>query len=75
MKHQVLFSSKDISEKIKRCLLQILYGTLRVKTFGTPVAQWVKRWSTDLEVLSSSSARDDIFSTVNKVPLHTAFHY
>ena len=30
-----------------------------------PVAQWVKRWSTDLAVPSLSPARGEIFSTVN----------
>ena len=42
---------------------------------GAPVAQWVKRWPTDLAVPSSIPARGKIFSTVNGVPLHTAFHY
>ena len=41
---------------------------------GAPVAQWIKRWPADLEVKSSSLARGEIFSTVNGVPLHTAFH-
>ena len=35
----------------------------------------VKRLPTDLAVASSSLARGEIFSTVNGVPLHTAFHY
>ena len=30
MKHQTLFSSKDKSKKIKCCLLQFLFGALRV---------------------------------------------
>ena len=38
------------------------------------VAQWVKRWPTDPVVPDSSPARGQIFSTVNGVPLHTAFH-
>ena len=42
---------------------------------GAPVAQWVKRWPTDLAVPSSIPARGEIFSTVNGVPLHTAFQY
>ena len=33
MKHQVLFSSKDKSKKLKCHLLQILFGTSRVKGF------------------------------------------
>ena len=32
-------------------------------------------WSTSLAVPSSSPAQGEIFSTVNRVPLHTAFHY
>ena len=32
MKNQALFSSKDKSKKLKCCLLQFLFGTLRVKT-------------------------------------------
>ena len=42
---------------------------------GTPVAQLVKRWPTVLAVPSSSPARGEIFSTANKVSLHTAFHF
>ena len=42
---------------------------------GAPVAQWIKRWPSDLAVLSLSPARGEIFSTVNRVLLHTAFHY
>ena len=38
---------------------------------GAQVAQWVKRWPTDLEVPGSILARGEIFSTVNGVPLHT----
>ena len=30
MKNQVLFSSKDQTKKLKRCLLQFLFGALRV---------------------------------------------
>ena len=39
------------------------------------VAQWVKRWPTDLVVMSSSPTWGKTFSIVNAVPLHTAFHY
>ena len=42
---------------------------------AAPVAQWVKRWPTDLAVPSSRPAQGEIFSTVNGVPLHIAFHY
>ena len=31
MKNQALFSSKDKSKKLKCCLLQFLFGILRVK--------------------------------------------
>ena len=37
---------------------------------GSPVAQWVKCWPTDLAVPSSSPARGEIFSTLNGVPSH-----
>ena len=39
------------------------------------VVQWVKRWPTDLAVLSSSPTRHEIFSTIDGVPIYTAFHY
>ena len=42
---------------------------------GAPVARWVKRWPTGLAVPGLSPARGEIFSDVNGVPLHTAFHY
>ena len=32
MKDQPLFSSKDKSKKLKYCLLQFLFGALRVKS-------------------------------------------
>ena len=35
MKNQALFSSKDKSKKLKRRLLQFLFGALRVKTCWT----------------------------------------
>ena len=36
MKNQALFSSKDKSKKLKCCLLQFLFGALRVKTNSFP---------------------------------------
>ena len=33
MKNQALFSSKDKSKKLKCCLLQFLFGALRVKAY------------------------------------------
>ena len=41
--------------------------------YGASVAQWVKRWPIDLAVTSLSPARGKIFSTVNRILLHTAF--
>ena len=38
---------------------------------GASVAQLVKRWPTDLAVPSSIPTRGGIFSTGNRVPLHT----
>ena len=43
--------------------------------WGPLEAQWAKRWPTDLAVPGSSPVRGEIFSAVNGVPLHTAFHY
>ena len=42
---------------------------------GAPVGKWLKRWPTDLAVPSSSPTQGEIFSTINRVPLHTPFHY
>ena len=42
---------------------------------GAPVALWDNRWPTDLAVPDSSAARGEILSTINGVPMHTAFHY
>ena len=42
---------------------------------GASVAQWVKRWPSDIAVPSSIPTRGEIFSTVNRVPLKTALHY
>ena len=44
------------------------YVRLSVAFCGAPVAQWVKRWPTDLAVASSSPARGGIFSAVNGAP-------
>ena len=44
-------------------------------SLGAPVAHRVKPWSTDLAVSGLSPAQAEIFSTVNEVQLHTAFHY
>ena len=40
---------------------------------GATVPQWVKRWPFDLVVPFWCPAGGKIFSTVNRVPLHTAF--
>ena len=40
-----------------------------------PVTQWAKRRPTDPAVTSSCPARGEIFSIVNGVQVHTAFHY
>ena len=37
-----------------------------------PVAQWVKRWSTELGV-PSLTLHGEVFSAVNRAPFHTAF--
>ena len=41
------------------------------KILGAPVGQWVKSLPTDQAVQRSSSARGEIFSTVNGITLHT----
>ena len=44
---------------------QMMYLTLHLETTSkqAPVAQWVKRWPTDLAVVSSSPARgEDLFN-------------
>ena len=56
-------------------LLSYILSRLFLPLSGAPVAQWVKRWPTDLAVPSSIPARGKIFSTINGAPLHTAFHY
>ena len=43
--------------------------------WGRGVAQLDKRWPANLGVPSSSSARSELFSAVNGVPMHKAFHY
>ena len=55
--------------------MEIEISSWFMEKLGAPVAQWVKRWPTDLAVPSSCTARGEIFSTVNGIPLHTAFHY
>ena len=44
-----------------------------LKTSGAPVAQWVKRWPTDLAVPGSIPACAEIFPTVNGVPFAQPF--
>ena len=41
---------------------------------GALVAQWVKGWPNDQTVPSSRPAGGEIFSALNRVPLHSAFH-
>ena len=48
-------------------------GAIGVLVWGTPVAQWIKRWANVLAVPVSSPATGEIFSTVNEVPLHKPF--
>ena len=42
---------------------------------GSPVAQWVKLWPTDLVVLGLIPPPGKIFSVLNRVLLQTAFHH
>ena len=57
-------------------MFKVIVDSINLKAAaGAPVAQWVKRWPTDLAVSGSSSAQGEIFATLNGVPLQTAFHY
>ena len=68
----MIFSNLIFSEIIK---FSVWYGIVcLLPSGGTPVAQLVKRWSTDLAAPSSNPTRGEIFSTVDGVSLHTAFH-
>ena len=42
MKNQAIFSSKDKSKKLKCCLLQFLFGALRVKDLNAVAGGMVK---------------------------------
>ena len=53
---------------------QVPYRLRYVARLGASVTYWAKRWLTDLAVPGSSPTRGEIFTTVNGVPLHTAFH-
>ena len=60
----------DISNNLflpKRCYLNL--------HCALPCSALVKRWPTDLAAPGSSPARGKIFSTVNGVPVYTAFYY
>ena len=41
--------------------------------FGAPVAQWIKRWPTDLASWDRFPAKGEIFSIVNGIPLPQPF--
>ena len=64
VKNFVYRSEKDFSETYNR-EMHMVYLTVKfsaklvvmfTKSFGAPVAQWVKRWPTDLAVVSSRPA-------------------
>ena len=67
----------SISSRGKNIHIDEIHGMRNCLPYrpGAPVAQWVKRWPTDLAIPSSSPARGEIISTVNEVPLQAAFHY
>ena len=44
MKNPALFSSKDKSKKLKCCLQQFLFGTLRVNVFAVLMAELMKNY-------------------------------
>ena len=53
----------------------ILLDLIMLTLNRSPVAQWAKRWPTDLAIPSSMPARVEIFSVVNGIPLHMVFRY
>ena len=67
----ILFNSVSVISGRRECKNEKLNALEHRLRQGAPVAQWLKRWPTDLAV----PTRDEIFSTVNGVPLHTAFHF
>ena len=52
-----------------------LLNSMSLSAVRSLVVQWVKCWPTDLAVVSLCTARGEIFSTKNGIPLHTTFHY
>ena len=61
MKNQALLSSKDESKKLKCCLLQFLFGTLRVKTKGLgPVKYKDSNWT--LGILYSYTSQEQVIN-------------
>ena len=55
--------------------IKIVLTQLSVLAPRATAAQWVKRWSADLAVPGSSPTPGEIFSIVNGVALHRAYHY
>ena len=47
-----------------QCSADQIFREITVCYRGAPVAKWIKRWPTDLVVLSSIPARGRIFSTI-----------
>ena len=71
-----IFFETQGASKMKLVLLLLLkVYPFYLKLMQALVSQWVKRWPTDLAGVSLSPARGEIFSTVDLVLLHTAFHY
>ena len=62
-------------KKSRNLVAVLLFYKIRQAFKEPPAAQWLKRWPTDLAGPSSIRTRGEIFSTVNGVPLHTAFYY
>ena len=46
-----------------------------LEMLGAPVAQWVKRWPTDLAVTSSSPARGEDLLNRTRDSIAQVFHY
>ena len=78
MKHQVLFSSKDKSEKLKCRLLQFLFGALRVNSINTMIKymfilphNFDKKVSTKVYAMAYSAVPDE---TAHDEPPYLSLH-
>ena len=73
MKNQALFSSKDKSKKLKCCLLQFLFGALRVHKHQTSVSHLSTSSATNVKhesyLIQIQSSLDISNTILSKHPL------